>query len=117
MSEALSHVLKRVRASTCTRLPVKVLLDLRVLAPPHRLNFLNIFLGIGFDRMSAADKDALLPALLVDLDAYPVTHRSLCMRLLVKVRAAVKSSAAVHQSVSVPCNPTIALVVSSGAGL
>jgi hypothetical protein len=85
VSDALSHVLKRLRSAVSVQVPVAALLDLRVGAPPHRLTFLGVFLGLGFDRVPAPDRAALLPALLQDLHTFPAAHRSLCLRLFVKV--------------------------------
>ena len=78
-------MLKRVRSASTVKLPMKALVQLRENAPPYRLNFLNIFLGLGFDRLSGPEKDELMPTLLTGLDRYPVAHRSMCLRLVVKV--------------------------------
>jgi hypothetical protein len=78
-------VLKRVRSASTVRLPMRTLLQLRENAPPYRLTFINIFLGIGYDRLTVTEKDELAPALLHNLDQYPAAHRSICLRLVLKV--------------------------------
>ncbi len=90
VSEALSHVLKRLRAAPTVRVPVAALVTLRdsplvAARGGAPLNFINVFLGLGIDRLPPPEREAVLPLLLSGLDKFPANHRSLCLRLFVKV--------------------------------
>lgn len=84
-SEAFNHILQRLRAATHVKLPVRALLELRRTAPSLSLSFIAVFVGVGLERCTAEEKDAVAPLLLDNVAALPASHRATSLRLLLKV--------------------------------
>lgn len=106
--EGLSQITKRLRAAPVVKVPIRDIFSMRGGANGLQFNFINVFAGIGFERLSPAEKDAIAPLLLDGIHTFPTSHQSLCLRLFLKV---LHASGRLRDSLGCNCESHSILVV------